>query len=498
MKRSSGILLSVSSLPSEYGIGCFDKSAYDFVDWLAAAGQTYWQILPLGPTSYGDSPYQSFSAFGGNPYFIDLNEFISEGFLTEKECLTAFPVGSMKVDYNNLYRNRLPLLKKAFKNSGTFYKEKTEKFCKENEWVDNYSLFMALKDKFNGKTFIEWERKIRLRDKSETEKYKALLKDETEFYCFLQYCFYNQWERLKKYANSKGIGIIGDIPVYVAADSADVWANPELFQLDGNNLPINVAGCPPDGFSKTGQLWGNPLYKWEKHKEDGYKWWISRIKHCFKLYDVVRIDHFRSFDEYYSIPADEKTAENGQWKKGVGIELFEAIKNAIGEREIIAEDLGFMTDTVKKLVRDSGFPNMKVLQFGFDSRDTGSRNDYLPHNYSENSVAYTGTHDNQTIVSWLTTITDSEKKSVREYLCDKFTPDRLLYKSLIGLVMRSRSKLTVIPMQDWLGLTDECRMNTPSTLGENWRWRVDKKDLSEELSKEIKKMTVMYGRKEEI
>jgi len=497
MKRSAGILLSVSSLPSKYGIGCFDESAYAFIDWLKAAGQEYWQILPLGPTGYGDSPYQSFSTFAGNPYYISLDEFIGLGLLTDRECTAPyFLVSDEKVDYNNLYKTRLPLLKKAYKNSGGSFVKEIESFCEENKWLDDYALFMALKDKNEGKAFTEWDEGIRLRKPAEMEKYREELSEETGFYKFIQYFFFKQWKKLKEYANDSGIKIIGDIPIYVAADSADVWQNPKLFRLDNSGKPTAVAGCPPDKFSVTGQLWGNPLYDWEKHRENGFKWWISRIGHCFRLYDVVRIDHFRGFDEYYSIPAGEETAENGQWEKGPGVELFRAMEKVMGKREIIAEDLGFVTESVKKLVSDCGFPNMKVLQFGFDSRDTGNSADYLPHNYTENSVAYTGTHDNQTLVSWFKTISEEEQKAAREYMCDMYTPDYKLYKAFISLVMRSRSELCVIPMQDWLGLSDESRMNTPSTVGNNWRWRMKKTDMSERLAEEIRKMTVMYGRKE--
>lgn len=496
MKRSAGILLSVSSLPSKYGIGCFSESAYRFVDWLKDAGQTYWQILPLGPTSYGDSPYQSFSTFAGNPYFISLEEFIKDGLLTKEEC-DATDMGSdaNSINYEKLYLNRYPLLYKAYKNSDVVNDEDFSIFCNENDWLEDYALFMAVKDKFGGIAWNQWDEDIRLREQSAIEKYRDELKTEIGFYKFLQYHFYLQWTKLKKYANNKGVKIIGDIPIYVAFDSADTWANPEMFQLDGNNNPCAVAGCPPDGFSVDGQLWGNPLYKWEHHKETGYIWWISRMKHCFKLYDVVRIDHFRGFDEYYSIPYGDKTAVNGHWEKGPGMDLFRAIENALGKKEVIAEDLGFMTDSVRQLVKDSGFPNMKVLEFAFDSRDTGSVNDYLPHNYAENCVAYTGTHDNQTIKSWFETITDKERKMAREYLCDEYTPDEELYKSFIGLIMRSNAKLCIVPMQDYLGYDDSCRMNTPSTVGENWKWRMSEEDISDKLSKEILGITTIYSRK---
>ena len=495
IKRSAGILLSVSSLPSKYGIGCFDKAAYKFVDWLKEAGQSFWQILPLGATSYGDSPYQSFSTFAGNPYFIDLEQFIKDGLLTSEECEKA-DLGKLpeSIDYSKQYYNRYPLLKKAYKNSNIKNDKDFIDFCNRNCWLEDYALFMALKDFNNGKAWSEWEDDIRLRKKFALERYRSELSEEMYFYKFLQYHFYKQWMKLKNYANEKGIEIIGDIPIYVAFDSADTWANPKLFQLDEENVPVAVAGCPPDGFSADGQLWGNPLYNWNAHKEEGYKWWISRLEHCFKLYDVLRIDHFRGFDEYFSIPYGDKTAKNGHWEKGPGMELFKAVENALGKKQVIAEDLGFMTDSVRKLVIDSGFPNMKVLEFAFDSRDTGSRNDYLPHNYNENCVAYTGTHDNQTVASWFETISEKERHTARDYACDKYTPDGELNKVFISLIMRSKARLCIIPLQDWLGLSDDCRMNTPSTVGENWKWRVLSEQLDEGLCGEILNITSIYGR----
>ncbi len=495
MKRSSGILLAVSSLPSRYGIGCFDESAYKFIDWLAASGQTYWQILPLGPTSYGDSPYQSFSTFAGNPYFISLDELVREGLITEEDCNSAdFGDNPESVDYSRLYQSRFYLLKKAYKNSDITSSEEFKSFCGENTWLDDYALFMALKDTFDGAAWSEWESDIRLREPCTLEKYRSELAHEANFYKFLQYHFYHQWGKLKSYANKNGIEIIGDIPIYVAFDSADVWANPQLFQLDENKFPTAVAGCPPDGFSADGQLWGNPLYAWELHKSENYKWWIARLEHCFKLYDVVRIDHFRGFDEYYSIPFGERNAKNGHWEKGPGLELFRAIEQTLGPKEVIAEDLGFMTETVRNLVRDSGFPGMKVLEFAFDARDTGARNDYLPHNYTENCVAYTGTHDNQTISAWFSEISEEERKMAREYLCDEHTPDEELYLSFISLIMRSVAQVCIIPMQDWLGLDNSARMNTPSTVGCNWKWRLSEKKLTDFLAAQIRRITELYGR----
>ncbi len=494
MKRSAGILLSVTSLPSNYGIGCFSESAYQFVDWLKAAGQSYWQILPLGPTSYGDSPYQSFSTFAGNPYLISLEEFIKDGLLTKEECETAdLGADPEKTDYEKLYQNRYPLLRKAYERSSVQDDEEFQQFCMENSWLADYALFMAVKDRFHGVAWNEWDEDIRMKTPEAVETCRKELSKEIEYYQFLQYHFYRQWKKLKSYANANGIRIIGDIPIYVAFDSADTWANPELFQLDEKNIPYAVAGCPPDGFSPTGQLWGNPLYRWDYHKETGFAWWISRMKHCFELYDVVRIDHFRGFDEYYSIPYGEDTAINGQWNKGPGIELFRAIEQALGKKDVIAEDLGFITDSVREMVKQSGFPNMKVLEFAFDARDSGG-SEYLPHNYPENCVAYTGTHDNQTIRSWFQTITEEERQMVRDYTSDRYTPDEKIGKTMVGILMRSRANLCMIPLQDYLGLDDRSRMNTPSTVGENWRWRMKKDALQPELKEEILRLTTLCQR----
>ncbi|MBQ9109900.1 MAG: 4-alpha-glucanotransferase, partial [Oscillospiraceae bacterium] len=398
MKRSAGILLPISSLPSKYGIGCFDKAAYAFVDFLKDAGQTCWQILPLGQTSYGDSPYQSFSTFAGNPYFISLDALCDEQLLTKEECEAVALPDTDYIDYSRLYETRYSLLRKAYSRMEN--DNAVSEFTASQPWLEDYALFMALKDHFGGVSWDNWTEDIRLRKEEALKHWKERLAKEIGFYQFLQYQFFRQWNNLKAYANANGIRIIGDIPIYVAFDSADAWANPELFQLDEIGLPKAVAGCPPDGFAAEGQLWGNPLYDWEYHKETGFKWWIERLRQCFAMYDVVRIDHFRGFDEYYAIPYGDKTAKNGHWEQGPGMELFHAVEAALGKREVIAEDLGFMTDSVRQLVKDSGFPNMKVLEFAFDSRDTGSRNDYLPHNYNENCVAYTGTHDNQTITAW--------------------------------------------------------------------------------------------------
>ena len=496
MNRSAGVLLPISSLPSQYGIGCFSQSAYDFVDWLARAGQSYWQILPLGPTSYGDSPYQSFSTFAGNPYFISLEALIDEGVLTEAEC-TAAPMGSRDnaVDYEALYRHRYPLLRLAYQRSNISHNEGFLRFVRENDWwLSDYALFMALKGAHNGAPWTQWPEELRCRQQSALDEWSRTLYYEIEFHQYLQFKFFQQWQKLKAYANQKGVQMIGDIPIYVAMDSADVWAHPELFQLDGDGLPTAVAGCPPDGFSADGQLWGNPLYRWDYHRSTGYDWWLTRLWYCFQLYDVTRIDHFRGFDEYYSIPYGDTTAVNGHWEKGPGLELFRRAEECLGQHPVIAEDLGYVTDSVRALVRESGFAGMKVLQFAFDARDTGSANDYLPHNYSENCVAYTGTHDNETITGWFDSITPEEQQAARDYLCDQRTPKKWLYRSFIALLMRSRAKLCIIPMQDYLGRDNRCRMNTPSTLGNNWRWRLTNEELTDALRQELLATARRYGR----
>ncbi len=491
--RASGILMPVFSLPSRYGIGSFSKSAYQFVDMLKKAGQKYWQILPLCPTSYGDSPYQSFSTYAGNPYFIDLDQLIEEKLLTRKECQACdFGDDPQDIDYGKLYENRFKLLRKAYERANVGEDQEFEAYRRENAWwLDDYALFMAVKDRFDGVAWNEWAEDIRLRWSNAMDYYRRELYYEIEFYSYLQFVFMKQWKKLKNYANINGIEIIGDIPIYVAFDSADAWANPELFQFDAENLPTAVAGCPPDGFSADGQLWGNPLYRWDYHRETGFDWWIRRIAYCSELYDVVRIDHFRGFDEYYSIPYGDTTARNGHWEKGPGIALFEAAKNRLGELNIIAEDLGYITDSVKKLVADSGFPGMKVLEFAFDSRE---KSDYLPYTYEKNSVVYTGTHDNETIAGWYAGLDKSDLKMCTDYMNIDRIPGKEYHWDFIRLAMLSVSDLCVIPIQDYLGLDNCARINHPSTLGTNWRWRLAKGQLSASLLKEIREMTRISGR----
>ncbi len=494
--RTSGILLPISSLPSKYGIGCFSKSAYQFVDQLKEAGQSYWQILPLGPTSYGDSPYQSFSTFAGNPYFISLEDLIEEGVLTEEEC-DAVDFGSEEgfVDYGKIYKGRLGLLRKAYERSHVTEIPEFCSFCREYSWwLDDYALFMAVKDRFEGKSWIEWAEDIRLRWGFALDYYRRELYFEIEFYKYLQFKFQEQWLQLKKYANQQGVEIIGDIPIYVAFDSADTWASPQLFQLDESNTPVAVAGCPPDAFSETGQLWGNPLYRWDFHRQQGFDWWVKRMEHCFRMYDVVRIDHFRGFDEYYSIPYGDLTAENGHWEKGPGMELFHTIHRRLGQKRIIAEDLGFMTDSVRALVRESGYPNMRVLEFAFNSQDAENAGDYLPYNYDKNCVVYTGTHDNETLFSWYQNLEEADRKMLLDYIRKEDGEPEEICKEVIYLAMSSVANYCIIPIQDYLGYGNTARINMPSTLGTNWKWRLKEGEISEALLEEIARITCLYGR----
>lgn len=494
--RTAGILLPVTSLPSRYGIGCFSDAAYKFIDFLKEAKQSFWQVLPLGQTGYGDSPYQSFSSFAGNPYMISLETLISEGLLTYSECDgTGTDENKEYIDYEMQYEKRYPLLRKAYERSNISNSGEFKSFCAKNAyWLDDYALYTALKKRFDQKSFYDWESEYKLREASAIGGAKKELHGEIEFCKFIQYKFFEQWNKLKNYANGNGVEIIGDIPIYTAADSADVWANPKLFQLDGERKPRFVAGCPPDGFSEEGQLWGNPVYDWTQNRAERFDWWIKRIAHSFMMYDVLRIDHFRGFDEYYSIKYGSKNAVVGEWKKGPGIDLFRAIERSLGKKRVIAEDLGYITDSVRKLVRDSGFCGMKVLEFAFDSRDTGSANDYLPHNYIKNCVVYTGTHDNQTLRSWFLELPPEEKTAVRNYISDYFTPDERIPDSLIALALRSPADTCIIPMPDWLGLGDEARINTPSTVGGNWKWRMSEEQMSDSLLNRIKAMTVRYSR----
>ena len=485
--------MHISSLPSNYGIGTMGIEAYEFVDFLARAKQKCWQILPLCPTSYGDSPYQSFSSYAGNPYFIDLDMLIEEGLLTQEEVDTIkWDFGKNEVDYSNIYYYRFDVLKKAFARFKEGDLTEFDKFLSDNEkWVSNYALFMSAKKANNNKCWLEWEDGLKKRDPHSLWLFKNEYSDEVMFWEFLQFKFFEQWNKLKKYANDKGIEIIGDIPIYVALDSADVWVYTDLFDLDEELLPRAVAGCPPDAFSPTGQLWGNPLYQWDRHKELGYNWWIDRLKAATSMYDIVRIDHFRGFDEYYAVPYGDETAENGEWRKGPGIEFFKTIREKIGELPIIAEDLGFLTDSVIEMLKESGFPGMKVLEFAFDPRE---KSNYLPYNYTQNSVCYVGTHDNNTVLGWIDELDKDCLEFCAEFIgADKSDKKDILWK-MVRCALASVSDVAVIQMQDYLELDGKARMNTPSTLGANWQWRMKKGVATDKLAKKIAELTVLYGR----
>ena len=496
MDRQSGILFPVFSLPGKYGIGCFSKQARDFADFLKSCGQSCWQILPVGPTGYGDSPYQSFSTFAGNPYFIDLKELIDKGLLTEDECEVLNTASNDRyIDYGLLYEKRMPLLKKAYERSSFQEEPEFEAFCRKNEyWLHDYCLFMAIKDAHGGAALDTWEEDIRGYESGAVKDWEERLSAETLFYAFLQYTFDRQWRELRGYINGLGISVIGDIPIYVSADSADFWAHRDLFMLDERRRVRMVAGVPPDGFSADGQLWGNPLYDWKRHRETGYTWWKERIRKCLALYDTIRIDHFRGFDEFFAVPAEDSTAANGHWEQGPGMDLFNALKEEFGEISIIAEDLGYVTDTVRRLVKDTGFPNMKVLEFAFDSRDSTGAAEYLPYRYGHNCVVYTGTHDNETLRGWLDSILPGELEQVKEYLGVMTDDPQEIVDKMVRTAFGSVADLCVIPLQDYLGLDNTARINHPSTFGTNWRWRLKEDDLGEGLAERILRLTRTYGR----
>ena len=489
--RTSGVLMPISSIPSPYGIGTMGKQARKFVDFLVKGGQKYWQILPICPTSYGDSPYQSFSSFAGNPYFIDLEYLCKDKLLTKKEC-ESFQWGSnlKYVDYGIMYESRYALLRKVYARFTKKEPQDFEKFCEnEKQWLDDYALFMALKDANGGQAWSNWDKSLRLREKKAMEEATEKYSEEIRFYKMLQYLFYQQWNALKTYANEAGIEIIGDVPIYVAGDSADVWANPDQFYLDENLEPIEVAGCPPDAFSDDGQLWGNPLFRWDVMKKDGYTWWTRRIKAMSELYDIIRIDHFRGFDSFYAIPAKDDTAKNGQWKQGPGMDLFCELEKKLGKLPIIVEDLGFLTPSVHKLLKDSGFPGMKVIQFAFDSRE---ESDYLPHTYTNHCVVYTGTHDNDTVMGWMKTAPKASVKYAKEYL--NLTKEEGYNWGMMRAAWSSVADMAIVPMQDILGLGSEARINTPSTLGNNWKWRATPEQIDAKVAKKLYHYMQMYGR----
>ncbi len=493
MARVAGVLMPITSLSSPYGIGTIGKEARKFARFLKASGQKVWQILPVGPTSYGDSPYQSFSTYAGNPYMIDLDTLVSKKLL-KKAQLNKYDWGSneQEIDYEKIYNARFEVLRIAYENFKAQGDLKAfNSFKRKNaSWLKDYALYMAVKKSFDMQAWTQWpDEDIKLRTEAAIKKYERKYKDEIDFFKWVQFEFYTQWEEFRAYVNSLGIQILGDMPIYVAMDSADTWANPEVFWLDEYRQPVCVAGCPPDYFSETGQLWGNPLYDWDYLRSTGYKWWIDRVAAAAKLFDITRIDHFRAFDTYYAIPYPAENAINGEWKIGPGIDFFNKLKEALGDIPIVAEDLGELFDSVKELLRQSGYPGMKVLEFAFGDDDD---NDFLPHRYTENCVVYTGTHDNDTIMGWFDSAPDEEIGHAMDY-CQIGDDDEFNWK-IIETAYKSCANYAIVQMQDILGLGSEARINVPSTLGGNWTWRIDPTMLTKEIENRLYEMTIRYSR----
>ncbi len=493
MERGSGILMHISSFPSKYGIGTMGSEAYRFVDFLQKSGQKYWQILPIGPTSYGDSPYQSFSTFAGNPYFIDLDMLREDGALSFEEYSTInWGDNPSRVDYEKIFNNRFRILKLAYSRDKSRKKSEIDSFRMDNSyWIENYAMFMALKFDNNLKMYREWDKDIVRREPEAIVRVYNKLDEEISFWVYVQYLFYKQWNALKQYANKQGVKIIGDIPIYVAEDSADAWSHNEVLMLNEDRTPIKVAGCPPDCYAPKGQLWGNPLYNWEYLASTGYEWWVQRLTASLNMYDIVRVDHFRAFDAFYAIEYGKPDAVEGEWLKGPGNDFFNKIKEVFGEAPaLIAEDLGTITDDVRALLKYSGFPGMKVMQFAFTP---GEDSDYLPHNYTENSVVYIGTHDNDTLKGWF----KAQPEYVRDFTIDylRLTKEEGYNWGFIKSMLASTSNTAIITMQDILDLDSDARMNTPSTMGNNWAWRLDTMDVfSDELASKLLKITRTYSR----
>ena len=489
--RSSGILMHISSLPSPYGIGTMGKAARQFADFLHRAGQHYWQLLPIGQTGFGNSPYQTCSTCAGNPYFIDPDLLIEEELLLPSEVQAIdWESHAERVDYEFQRSVRFDLLYRAFLRGADRYEREISDFRRENPWVEEYALFMAVRRSRGGESWALWPEELRKRKRGVKESYATVLAEDMNFYIFLQFLFYRQWNDLREYVHSLGIEIIGDLPIYVPYDSCDVWANPELFQLDEQGRPTAVAGCPPDYFSEDGQLWGNPLYDWDKMRQDGYQWWMERIRNASKLFDVIRIDHFRGLESYWSVPFGEETARNGKWVKGPDHDFIAAVGRNFPKMRLIAEDLGLLTPEVVKLQRDSGYPGMKVLEFAFVPDEPSS---YLPHRYERNCICYSGTHDNETLRQWLEALDDRTAAYVMEYLGAKTREDCLW--GLLRAGMASVADTFIAQMQDYLELGAEARMNEPGTVSaENWSWRVEESMLTDELADKIARMTKLYER----
>jgi 4-alpha-glucanotransferase len=489
--RNSGILLPVSSLPSPYGIGSLGEDARRFIDFLELAGQTCWQVLPIGPIGYADSPYQSFSTFALNPYLIDLDTLVGQGLLQTAEFAgMAWGDRPDLADYGLLYRNRFDVLRLAASRLDPAKPDFLAFAAQEADWLDDYALFMAVKILYHMAPLPDWSEELRQREPAALDRIRRDMVGEILFWKQLQYLAFRQWEALKAYAGRHRVRIIGDVPIYVSPDSSDLWAQPELFQTDGHMNLVDVAGCPPDYFAPQGQLWGNPLYDWPRHKETGYRWWMRRLRHAGRVYDVIRIDHFRGFESYYAIPGKDKTAEHGEWRPGPGLPFILAVQRELPSLAIIAEDLGVITAGVRQLLADSGYPGMKVLQFAFGDR---AGNEYLPYNYGRNCVVYTGTHDNTTSQDWQLSATPEEVKFAFEYL-DVQEPGEFIER-FIRAALSSPAETCIIPLQDYLGLGVNARINTPGTSEGNWRWRVSRADLNRQQAARIRHLTELYGRK---
>jgi len=493
-ERSCGILCHITSLPNKMGIGTMGKEAYDFLDFLILTKQKIWQILPLGHTGYGDSPYQCFSAFAGNPLLIDLNKLVSESFLSKNDLNTTEYFSESEVEFGKVIQAKEPILQAAFKNfqakASKVDRAKFQSFCNESvHWLTDYSLYVALKEHFEGKPWYEWPDDIKLRNSNAIDYYKNELKEKIEFYKVVQYFFFKQWHELKSYANMNNIKIMGDIPLYISYDSADAWSKPELFMFDINRNPIKVAGVPPDYFSETGQLWGNPLYDWQYSRETGFAWWIERIQANFKLYDILRIDHFRGLAGYWAVPYGEKTAQNGEWLDALGMEMFDAVFEKLGQLPIIAEDLGVITPDVEEMRDSFGFPGMKILQFAFDSAE---ENNFLPHTYSKNCVVYTGTHDNDTCMGWFNSSNPEDRGFLKNYIHN--LDEKNFSWELIRLAWASVANIAIAPIQDILSLGNEARMNFPGKASGNWAWRMKNDQLTDQIVGRLKQVTETYFR----
>lgn len=489
MERGCGILLHLSSLPAPYGIGTMGKCAYRFVDFLKESGQTYWQVLPLCITGFGDSPYQSVGSFAGNPYFIDLDFLYELGLLSSYD-LPEHNISPGTIDYGALYLSRYAILRKAYQKGYAALQNEICDFASKNQyWLEDFTLFMALKESHSGAPWYLWEEPLKHHDIQALKEASQKYADEIQFHQFLQYLFHQQWFALRSYANDNGISLIGDIPIYVSHDSCDVWSNPDIFMLDEHLTPTLVAGCPPDAFSEAGQLWGNPVYRWEVLEQRHFDWWTKRLRHCQTLYDSVRIDHFRGFDAFWAVPFGSATAKNGKWYPAPGLSLFREIRQQLPELSIIAEDLGFLTPSVIHLRDALGIRGTKVLLFAFDPRE---QSNHLPYFYSKHSVVYTGTHDNDTVEGWQKSAPNDAVSFASQYLHQ--SADETLAHAFIRGAYASVSDLAIIPMQDILGLDNRARMNTPSTSSHNWCWRMLSDDLSHRLANELHHLAVLYGR----